>query len=154
METETAIPSDGMWLLGRATLATRWYGAPKDNVTPRPAIRPRGTSQQDPRRTTCEVAINSVKQIRRKDSCRCQVGLRTPGPKWQAARGEYSWLTPSSLVARPEESHRLKARLNVNYVKPVKPVVPCPSRDSIRSASNGDGIAASDRISHTDECRT
>ena len=141
MKLETAALSDGAWLSGRASLVTRSYGASGEDVTPRPAIRSRGASQQDPRRTICEVAINSVTSNRRKDSCRRQVWRRTPEPKWQAARREHSQFAPSSLVVRPEDSHRLKAQMNVSRVKPVKPVVPCPGRGSIQSVSNGEGTA-------------
>src|SRR4030042_1107254 len=131
MNPETTALDDGAWLLGRATSVTRWYGAPKDNVAPRPAIRPRGTSQQGPWRTTCEVTINSVTVNWRKDRWHRNSLRWTPEPKWHAARREHSAVTPSSSEARPEDSHRLKARLNVIRVKPVKPDVPCLNRGRI-----------------------
>ena len=141
MKSETAVPGDGTWLFGRAILVTRWYGAPKDNVAPRPAIRPRGASQQGSWRTSCEVTINSVKANRRKGSCHHYARRWTPEPKWQAARMGHSPFVPSSLDARPENSHRLKTQLNVSLVEPVKLVAPCSGRDSIQSVNNGEGTA-------------
>src|SRR4030042_2658172 len=144
---ETAIPSDGMWLPGRAALATEPSGAPGENVAPRTAISPRGASQQDLWRTTCEVAINPVSSNRRKDSCRCWKRQGTPEPKWHAARRDHSVIAPSSLVARPGDSHRLKVQLNACREKPVKPVVPCLNWGSIQSTSNGEDTAGKGRRS-------
>jgi len=141
MKSETAVPSDGTWLPGRAALATGLSGAPGENVALKPAIRPKGASQKGPWGTTYEVVINSVTCNRRKGSWRHQSWWRTPEPKRQAARREHSAVALSSPVARPEDSHPLKVRSNVSLVEPVKPVVPCPSRGSSQSASNGDGIA-------------
>src|SRR5271157_3384363 len=120
MEEETTTLDDGAWLLGRATLVTRWYGAPKDNVAPRSVVRPKGASQQNLWRTTSEVTINSVTSNWRKDNWH-RIGLRwTPEPKWHATGGEHSAFAPPSSKVWPEDSHRLMAQLNVIRVEPVK----------------------------------
>jgi hypothetical protein len=141
MKAETAARSERAWLPGRAAPATGQREAPGDNVTPRPAIRPKGASQPCPGETTCKVTINSVSSSRRKDSWHYPDWIVDAGAKRHTARWGYSILTPFSPVVRPEDSHSLKARGNVSHVELGKSVAPCTERSSSRAARYGDGAA-------------
>ena len=152
MESETVSRGDREWLPGRAALATWPCEAYRDNVPPISVIRWRGASQQCPWETTSKVAITSVTLNRRKDdwnagakSASCQEGaLRIRSLIARRAAGGQQ--LPKGTVERhsrgtwkPDGPHRWHDALY---------------QGDIQRAIEGEGPAASDRISHTDECRT